>query len=315
MVSPEGHADASARQQQKGAASSAIGFAFLALLLPGAVHVYRGHLRGGIVWWLLIDGTLVTGMLSAVLFPSAAVALIWSRVLLYLVLRFVQVVPAVKLVSGEVRRPGVAVLFVLLTWGASAIATNVIRYALLEPWNMPTSSMEPALSNGDLFYSFKRGPGAHVERGAVIVYRVPDVPLPVPRQKYPWVRRVVGVAGDEVHVSADGELSVNGAVARTGPCQPSTRSVEGADVACFLESIGGRSSRTLFGQPYPAKDVRLVVPEGTVFVLADYRTEAYDSRHHGPVPIGNIIGRAGPVYLSFWPGTLFPRFDHIGRQP
>ena len=49
----------------------------------------------------------------------------------------------------------------------------------------------------------------------------------------------------------------------------------------------------------------IVVPSGTVYVLGDNRTNAYDSRGFGPVPVSDIVGH---VVFCVWPlgriGTL-----------
>jgi signal peptidase I len=84
------------------------------------------------------------------------------------------------------------------------------------------------------------------------------------------VKRVIGLPGDQIKIE-------NGHVYRNGK---------------QLE------------EPYikePAKDKYgpLTVPKGTVFLLGDNRNESRDSRSFGPVPFGNIIGRADAVIYPF----------------
>ena len=50
------------------------------------------------------------------------------------------------------------------------------------------------------------------------------------------------------------------------------------------------------GADYP----RTVVPKGHCFVLPDNRNSAKDSRTFGPVPIGDVIGRADHIYFPRW---------------
>jgi signal peptidase I len=42
----------------------------------------------------------------------------------------------------------------------------------------------------------------------------------------------------------------------------------------------------------------VVVPEGYVYVLGDHRSNSSDSRVFGPVPVGNVVGKA---WFTYWP--------------
>ena len=107
-----------------------------------------------------------------------------------------------------------------------------------------------------------------IQRGDVIVFPAP----PNPEEDY--IKRVIGLPGDEVMV-ANGTVYVNN---------------EALD------------------EPYinapPINSTRPVtVPEGMVFVMGDNRNVSSDSRSWGPLPIEDIIGKAVFVY---WP------FDRVG---
>jgi signal peptidase I len=52
----------------------------------------------------------------------------------------------------------------------------------------------------------------------------------------------------------------------------------------------------------------LTVPPGMCFVLGDNRENSRDSRHFGPVPLGDIVGVAEYVYL---PGDTWSRFGAL----
>jgi signal peptidase I len=52
----------------------------------------------------------------------------------------------------------------------------------------------------------------------------------------------------------------------------------------------------------------VTVPEGTCFVLGDNRENSRDSRHFGPVPLGDVVGVAEYVYL---PGDTWSRFGAL----
>jgi hypothetical protein len=40
-----------------------------------------------------------------------------------------------------------------------------------------------------------------------------------------------------------------------------------------------------------------------------------NSRTDGFVPLGNVIGRAGPIWVSFPPGSWVPRLERFGVIP
>lgn len=118
-------------------------------------------------------------------------------------------------------------------------------------------------------------------RGDVVVFTPP-----APGEDKPYIKRVIGLPGDEVEVREDA-VYVNGTPldeAYTG----------GRDNVCHpgWEYCGGGT---------------VTVPEGMVFVMGDNRTNSEDSRYFGPVPEENIIGRAWIVY---WPATAWGTVDH-----
>ena len=103
------------------------------------------------------------------------------------------------------------------------------------------------------------------QRGDVIVF---EYPLDTSKN---FVKRVIGVPGDTVQIDTNGTVSVNGKALnepyvyqRMCPCEP--------------------KSITLKANQY--------------YVLGDHRGDSDDSRDWGPVPRGDIIGRAALVY---WP--------------
>jgi signal peptidase I len=105
--------------------------------------------------------------------------------------------------------------------GGLAIAL-VLRVLLFQPFTIPSDSMEPGLWTGDYIvvskwdYGWSRWslplglPSFHgrilehpATRGEVVVFHLPRDPSQV------WIKRVIGVPGDEVQVR-DGTVFVNG---------------------------------------------------------------------------------------------------------
>ena len=114
------------------------------------------------------------------------------------------------------------------------------------------------------------------ERGDVIVFDPPT------GSDKPYIKRIIGLPGEEVtfgdgHVFVDGELLPEDYIKDRTTCRPARS--DNCDV---------------------------IVPEGNVYVLGDHRSNSSDSRVFGPVPVGNIVGKA---WFSYWPA------DDVGFVP
>ena len=136
--------------------------------------------------------------------------------------------------------------------------------AVSERIRVESISMQPTLFPGDyvivnkLAFRFTGTP----DRGDVIVFRYPPNP-----EAIPYIKRVIGLPGDQIHV-ADGKVSVNGQ----------------AVVEPYLTVTTNRGGDW-------------TIPAGQLFVMGDNRNNSSDSRSWGFVPLENIIGRAELIYL------------------
>ncbi|MBW8466809.1 MAG: signal peptidase I [Thiobacillus sp.] len=203
------------------------------------------------------------------------------------------------------------------------LAVFVLRSFLFEPFKIPSGSMIPTLRVGDLILVNKFHYGIRLpvfntkviannepQRGDVMVFRYP------PQPSLDYIKRVVGVPGDEV-AYLNKQLSING--------QPVPRSQEpeffDSDVMRYAkqfgESLGGRNYKTLNDEDRPAfvsgttefayKDncrysvegVVCKVPDGHYFMMGDNRDNSLDSRYWGFVPEANIVGKAFFVWMNF----------------
>jgi signal peptidase I len=198
--------------------------------------------------------------------------------------------------------------FSLVSWAADWLPGGRISLTLLfclvfllllsrfvmQPFQIPSGSMEPGLRIGDrvlvnkLAYRF----GAEPRRGDVVVFDGTGY-----FGDADYIKRVVGVGGDHV-VCCDrqGRIEVNG------------RSV---DESTFLYP-GDKPSEVSFD---------LVVPDGTLFVLGDHRGDSSDSRDHlgspggGMIPVGDVIGRADWIAWPIGHWTRLERADDYARVP
>lgn len=113
------------------------------------------------------------------------------------------------------------------------------------------TDMFPAVKDGDLLIGYRLQ--KDYEQENVVVYK---------RDGKSCVGRVVAKSGDYVDITEEGSLIVNGTV-KSGEILYPTYEREGVNY------------------PY-------VVPESMVFILADYRTQAQDSRDFGAVELKDV---------------------------
>ncbi|MEU8849914.1 signal peptidase I [Streptomyces sp. NPDC093982] len=178
--------------------------------------------------------------------------------------------------------PGGRISLTLLVFLVFLLLLNTF---VLRPFEIPSGSMESGLRIGDrvlvnkLAYRF----GAEPRRGDVVVFDGTGY-----FGDADYVKRVVGVGGDHVVCcDKEGRIQVNG------------RSV---DESTYL--YPGDSPSTV---PFD-----VVVPDGTLFVLGDHRSESSDSRDHlgspggGMIPLDDVIGR---VDWIVWPTAHWTRLD------
>lgn len=146
-----------------------------------------------------------------------------------------------------------------------AISLFIILF-VYQPVKVEGGSMEPGLQDQERIFINKLAYRLeNIQRGDIIVFRYPRDP------HKSFIKRVVGLPGDHVRVF-DGHVYLNGHFI------PETYVPE--------EYLDSRS--------YPEVNV----PPGSYYVLGDHRSMSNDSRDFGPVPRGNIYGKA---VFGYWP--------------
>jgi signal peptidase I len=185
-----------------------------------------------------------------------------------------------------------------------ALAVSLlIKTFIVQFFFIPSGSMENTLQISDRV-AVNKIPfiSSTINRGDVVVFRDPANWLPEPYQstenkvistlkeglvavgvlpnpaKQYLVKRVIGVAGDNVICCSDGKLTINGKV---------------ADEPYIF--AGNKPSEMKFN---------VTVPEGKIWVMGDHRGSSADSRYHqddvnnGFVPVEKVTGR---VFAVIWP--------------
>ena len=202
-------------------------------------------------------------------------------------------------------------------------AVFLLRSFLFEPFKIPSGSMIPTLLVGDLILVNKftygiRLPvinkkiteGNPVQRGDVMVFRYP------PQPSMDYIKRVVGVPGDEI-AYLNKRLTVNGKPVNTTALPDffdadamryfkqfdeqlgaqRHRIIVNPDAPAFVQGASNFAGRE--GCRYSVEGVTCKVPEGHYFMMGDNRDNSLDSRYWGFVPEANIVGKAFFVWMNF----------------
>lgn len=198
------------------------------------------------------------------------------------------------------------------TWGPAVLAVFAIRSAIAEPFRIPSGSMVPTLEIGDhiLVSKFSYGlkvpftkfvlvPLGEPTPGDIIVFEWP------PNPELDYIKRVVGVPGDEVEV-IDNVVYVNGVAQEKEFVEQlvfKDDSCREEKVKAYREDLQGVEhwvlTSTAYGRQSLANFPKTIIPEDHVFVMGDNRDNSADSRVWGTVPNQNIKGRAHFVWLSY----------------
>jgi signal peptidase I len=158
---------------------------------------------------------------------------------------------------------------------ATTVALAVILYVVIQTFVVQTyrveqQSMLTTLQPDQHLLIDKLTPRFDdYSRGDIIVFHPP---ADFDSDGTPFIKRVIGVAGDHVEIRANA-VWVNG-VKLDEPYVDPRFTIEAKE----WDSI--------------------TVPAGELIVMGDHRNASVDSRDFGPVPVGNVIGRA---VLRFWP--------------
>lgn len=178
------------------------------------------------------------------------------------------------------QRPGfLSTLIKLVGVVALVIVLNVaLRTFVLQPYEIPSGSMEQTIRTGDMVFSEKVSYYFRdVEPGDIITFNDPQSPGRV------LIKRVIAVGGQVVDINdSDGMVYVDGVPLD----EPYTNG---------LPSY--RLDNSVANVTYPYR-----VPDGELWVMGDNRTNSQDSRFFGSIDESSVTGRGALIY---WPLNHF----------
>ncbi|OUM03046.1 signal peptidase I [Variovorax sp. JS1663] len=205
------------------------------------------------------------------------------------------------------------------------LAVFLLRSFLVEPFKIPSGSMMPTLLTGDLILvnkftyglrlpviNTKITDGTPPARGDVMVFRYP------PKPSMDYIKRVIGVPGDEV-AYLNKKLTINGQPVNKQAVPEYFDEEAMRYLKQYSEDLGGKqhmllnddsrraglSEAEVMAFPnqencrYSVEGVVCKVPPGHYFMMGDNRDNSLDSRYWGFVPDKNIVGKAFFIWMNF----------------
>jgi signal peptidase I len=297
----------------------------LSVLAPGLGHIYCGKPAKGLVLFFL----------GFVFFPiivfcpqnvSSAfiLAAILASIILLIAVFFYAVVDAWFLAKRidehyEVKKYNqwyLYVLVIIISLSYPPVMSYSIRQSLIQAYVTAAGSMLPNLLVKDYVILNKTAYRHRLpEIGDVIAFKPPN------DRNLIYVKRIVALPGDTIEVK-DNILYINDMPLQYRKAAPLPYVKVSPDSSSVIESgIAGeiveeiRSNKSyriqLFkssGANSSADFAKTIVPDMYCFVLGDNRDNSLDSRHFGPVPLADILGKVDFIYLPAGSWSRFGRF-------
>jgi len=199
------------------------------------------------------------------------------------------------------------------------ITVLLLRSFLIEPFRIPSGSLEPTLLVGDFLAVNKFAYGFRLpiwekkvisinnpKTGDIAVFRWP------PNPSYDYIKRVIGVPGDHV-VYHNKLLTINGIPMTQTFVEYTTDPSSGNAVSLYRERLNGVDHAIFKRSSVPATNFDVTVPKGQYFMMGDNRDDSADSRFWGFVPDDHLRGKAMLTWMSWDSATDKIRWNRLGR--
>ena len=220
----------------------------------------------------------------------------------------------------------------------------IIRSLFIQPFYIPSSSMEPTLSVGDRLFvtKYSYGYSNHSfpfsppilenrimftipERGDVVVFKTPA------DNRTDYIKRLIGLPGDRIqfinsNLYIDNSEILKSRISKNDKIYCGNMTI---DVFTFEEKLpNGKSYTSVYSKDFPYQNSDIfIVPENHYFFLGDNRDCSKDSRFLssvGYVHKDNLVGKAQFIFFSsdksigsffaFWKWHNSIRFDRFFKK-
>jgi len=220
----------------------------------------------------------------------------------------------------------------------------IIRSLFIQPFYIPSSSMEPTLLVGDRLFvtKYSYGYSNHSfpfsppilknrimftipERGDVVVFKTPA------DNRTDYIKRLIGLPGDRIqfinsNLYIDNSEILKSRISKNDKIYCGNMTI---DVFTFEEKLpNGKSYTSVYSKDFPYQNSDIfIVPENHYFFLGDNRDCSKDSRFLssvGYVHKDNLVGKAQFIFFSldksigsfftFWQWRNSIRFDRFFKK-
>jgi signal peptidase I len=200
--------------------------------------------------------------------------------------------PLGRLLPGLPRGARIVLDWVLTIAGAILIVLAIKQW-VVNPYRIPSSSMEPTLhcarpaQGCEARYSDRVLANRFIyrfrdpKRGEIIVFKTPPEAAVKCGEGGTFVKRLIGLPGEKLKEDSTGHIWVEA---------PGTSDWYRLKEP-YIQASRRAADAAHFGQHW-------TVPEGSYFFMGDNRGQSCDSREWGAVPRSNLIGE---VFFVYWP--------------
>jgi signal peptidase I len=192
----------------------------------------------------------------------------------------------------------------------------MIRFFIIQPYQVPTGSLEPTVMPGDFLLVNQYAYGLRLpitqtqilpigkpKRGDIAVFQ-----SPVGEEKL--VKRVIGLPGDHL-IYKNKQLIINSIpVSQTAS---SNQNTDGSQMR-LTEHLPGKTHDILIIPNGSNESIDISIPEGHYFMMGDNRDNSGDSRIFGPVDEKFLIGKAFFIWMNWNPQSGEINESRIGQS-